>query len=141
MYDKLRLRDNKGELLRSHHHTYLGSEFIQDCYMWLYFLSNTDVCKLQLCRPFLDFDDTQVWTVLNFYSDVSLNCKLGFGAVFNNRWLVGQWPKNFVERCKPSIDFLELYALTVTLTVWQKEDSLQDTRVKITKQFCTWVIN
>ena len=73
MYDKLRLRDNKGELLRSHHHTYLGSEFIQDCYMWLYFLSNTDVCKLQICRPFSDFDDTQVWTVLSFYSDASLN--------------------------------------------------------------------
>ena len=34
MYDKLKLRDSKGEPLKQFHHTFLSSDFIQDCYVW-----------------------------------------------------------------------------------------------------------
>ena len=86
------------------------------------FLSN--VSKVQLCRQFDEFEPNPQYIVRNFFSDASLNKKLGFGAVFQDRWVVGQWPARFVKAHKPSIEFLELYALTMALTVWKESTDL-----------------
>ena len=54
MYDKLRIRNSAGQLLRQHHHIWLNNEFLQDCYVWLRFLDNAS--NAQLCRPLADFN-------------------------------------------------------------------------------------
>ena len=131
MYEKLKLKDAKGEPLKQHHHVYLNKSFIQDCKVWVSFLKNSH--RVQLCRLFSDFDFSQKHTILSFYSDASLNAKLGFGAVFNNHWLAGQWNAKFIELCKPSIKFLELYALVIALTAWRYESQLQNQKIVI---FC-----
>ena len=43
------------------------------------------------------------------YSDAS--GKLGFSALCNHSWMFGEWNKNFLKQQKPSIEYLELFAL------------------------------
>ena len=76
----------------------------------------------------LSLKETNSIKVLNFYSDVSAAEKLGFGAVFNNEWLCAQWEPNYMKN-KPSIEYLELLALTAALLTWGHE--LKNQRVKI----------
>ena len=133
MYHKLKLHDKSGRLLRDHHHTYLDSQFINDCKVWLGFLMSAYERPGSLCRPFSDFDDSVVWTTLNLYSDSSLNKKLGYGGIFDDQWFFGQWSEKFIEVNDPSIEFLELFALVVSLTIWVDDPRLQNTRIKI---FC-----
>ena len=50
---------------------------------------------------------------INFFTDASGAEDLGFGCVFNDKWSCGRWEKGFVKKNKPSIEFLELYAVAV----------------------------
>ena len=87
MYSKLALVDKKGNPLKQQHHVYLKQDFLLDCRVWLSFLANAD--PKQLCRPFIDFDPNSDHSVtLSFYSDASKNPDLGFGAIFDNRWIM-----------------------------------------------------
>ena len=91
MYSNLKLQNGKGELLKQHPHVWLNKEFIMDCKVWRTLLLEADMSPQLLCWPFLDFRQvTETTNTLKFYSDASLNPKLGFGAVFGNRWIVGQ---------------------------------------------------
>ena len=99
--------------------------------MWLCFHNHPD--SALLCRPFIDFKSDNTSRILNFYSDVSLNKKLGMGAVFNDKWLCAQWLEKFIEREKPSIEFLELFALTSAIHTWGEDQLLNNTRVTV---FC-----
>ena len=102
--------------------------------MWLQFLDNADDSRL--LRLFIDFTTEQAYSgqILNFYSDASRNSSLGMGATFaGRRWLQYQWPEGFVDTCEPSIEFLELFALTTTLVTWREEPVLQNRRFVI---FC-----
>ena len=54
------------------------------------------------------------------YSDASRNFHLGFGAYCGSEWSVGQWDYEFCERYQPSIEYLELYAVTVGVLNWLK---------------------
>ena len=95
MYSKLKLTNAKDELLKQHHHLWLKTDFIQDCKVWHSFLTN--VTKVQLCRPYNEFEPNPQYRPYNefepnpqymvwqFFSDASLNKKLGFGAIFQNR--------------------------------------------------------
>ena len=57
------------------------------------------------------------------------------GAVFleENQWLAGLWDPPFIEEQEPSIEFLELYALTMAVLTWGKLPSMINHRVTI---FC-----
>ena len=55
---------------------------------------------------------------LKFYSDASGNHKLGYGAVFDKKWLYNQWEHNYIKTYEPSIEYLELYALTAAVLTW-----------------------
>ena len=55
------------------------------------------------------------------------------GAVFMNNWLFAQWPENFIKDFNPSIEILELFALTIALEKWGAADVMKNTRVTI---FC-----
>ena len=103
-----------GKKLKQHHHISVDSEFKFDCTVWKIFLEN--FTKAAVCRPMIDFDrNFCTATEIMFTSDASGNEKLGFGAVFQNNWLFGQWEPGYVEMYQPSIEYLELYALVTAM--------------------------
>ena len=50
------------------------------------------------------------------YSDAS--GKLGYSAICLNSWQYAAWDNKFIKRHKPSIEYLELYALTAGVVSW-----------------------
>ena len=121
MYAKLTvLKCGVRKMLRDHHHVTLDADFLRDCHMWITFLNNSE--KLILCRPYLDILGISTAKRLKFYTDAlgSLT-KGGFGAFFDGRWFSGVWDRNFMSKCRPSIEFLELYALCLGLFTWAEE--------------------
>ena len=130
MYQKLKIRDSQENLLKQYHHVNLGKEFLDDWKVWKFFLTSRD--PTILWRPFVDFGKN-AGIVLNFYSDALLNSRLGMGAVFENRYIVAQWDKLFIQTEKPSIEFLELFALVAAVITWSNESKMLNSRVEI---FC-----
>ena len=99
---------------------------------------------MRICHPFVDFYPTDNKSViLNFYSDASKNPDLGMGAIFENRWIAGQWTKSFMVQEDPSIEFLELFALVSALLVWKSSPLLTNGRVSIfcDNQAVQWMVN
>ena len=68
--------------------------------------------------------------ILDMYSDASRNFSLGFGAYCGTEWTYGQWD-SFYESVKPSIEYLELFAVTVGILNWLK--LFQNTKIVL---FC-----
>ena len=134
MYDKLKLTDRNGKLLKSYHHVTLGKEFIQDCKMWQIFLKQCVDETNNLCRPYVDIDKTATGIELNFYTDASLSLKFGgMGGIFKNKWMIGQWNADFVKKENPSIGYLELFTMVAGIVTWEDQEELNNTRVTI---FC-----
>ena len=52
------------------------------------------------------------------YSDASRSFKKGFGAFCGNSWTYGRWHPSFIMEKQPSIEYLELYGLTVGVLLW-----------------------
>ena len=50
--------------------------------------------------------------VLDFYSDASASKTLGFRCIYQRAWIAKMWEEGFIEKCEPSIEYLELFALT-----------------------------
>ena len=132
MYDKLKTTNALGVPLKQYHHITVGREFIDDCKVWESFLLQADA--KQMCREFVDIEGCTYATTLNFYTDASLSLVHGgLGGVFDNRWISQKWNREFLETNKPSIAYLELYALTAALITWGHLPQLCDTRLII---FC-----
>ena len=125
MYAKIPHCDQQSTL-NSHHHIYLDSEFRQDCQMWLAFLQDVpDMVKY--CRPFVDMAETVVATELGFHTDSSTSKILGFGGVCQQQWFYSRWEKGYIKLYKPSIAYLELYAVCVGIYIWS--DKFRNSRV------------
>ena len=129
MYAKLSSVLNKGGALsravefklRQHHHVRLDREFKDNCRTWLDFLNgNLDEV---VCRPI----------EICFYSDASTSKDLSFGCILNNKWIQGFLGNHFIKEENPSIEFLELFALTAEILTWEHEAELTKTRIVI---FC-----
>ena len=101
-------------LTKPHHHTRVTRELKLDLKMWLTFLNNPVV----YCRPFLDWDNSVKATEVNFYTDASRNFVLGAGGLCGKSWFFVQWDKTFMNQVQPSIEFLELYAVTIGVLNW-----------------------
>ena len=130
MYSKL--TGKNGKQLKQHHHVYLNADFLQDCWVWVQFLKEAERNEKGICRPFIDFPlIEETMTTLNFFSDASKKTTFGIGAVYNNHWIFGQWPENFIIKCDPSIEFLELYRLTLALYTWRDYSELNNGRICI----------
>ena len=69
--------------------------------------------------------------VINFYTDAYGATDKGFGCIFDNDWAYAMWEENFITKFKPSIEFLELYVMVVTIELWAER--LSNRRVVI---FC-----
>ena len=86
--------------LCGHHHVYLDRHFRKDCEMWIQFLSYTCVNNAALCRPFVDVDQATDARNLCFYTDAS--GRVGFGGIFNNSWIVGEWGVSLLSHKNPA---------------------------------------
>ena len=126
--DKITKFNNK---IRQHHHVWIDSEFKLDCSVWLQFLEGPLAEVVN--RPMVDWlEKTQDSSNnIGFFSDASAAEGLGFGAILKNRWVRGDWPDKFIKDCKPSIEFLELYALCIGLFAWKDSPELKNGRVRI----------
>ena len=99
-------------LTKPHHHFRVTSELKFDLEMWMTFLS-TD---LVFNRPFLDLDP--VSEEIPWATDASANPVLGAGGTCGNQWFILQWDADFILRNKPSINFLELFAVAIAVLAW-----------------------
>ena len=52
------------------------------------------------------------------YSDAAKSGKLGFGGICGNSWTYGAWGPELINEYDPSIEFLELFAVVVTVKLW-----------------------
>ena len=102
--------------LKSFHHIKLDQEFKSDCKVWLHFLSKDYIQAVS--RPFVDLSKFTYAEDVNFSSDAAGGELLGFGCIFKNAWCFGQWEVGFIRKYKPSIEFLELFALCVGVFTW-----------------------
>ena len=91
--------------------------------------TNSDDNTYLTCRPFVDFAISRQATVLQFFSDASVSGSKGFGCYFDREYMIGQWGREDIEICKPSIAYLELLPLCITVFVWS--DKLANQRVEI----------
>ena len=99
--------------LKPHHHVKISEENRLDLLVWRKFLVSPD----NFYRPFMEtvsLNDEQI----DMYSDASGNFKLGFGAYCGPEWSYGRWPKDFCLQAKPSIEYLELFAVLVGVLNW-----------------------
>ena len=66
--------------------------------------------------PFADFSVTIDAEALNFYTDAAKN--FGMGGYCNKAWMYQAWNREFIKNANPSINYLELIAVTVAITMW-----------------------
>ena len=102
-----------------------------DCKIWLQLL--TDEAQHVMNRPMMDiFSVPEDLEDIGFFSDASASEKDGgFGAILQNQWLQGSWDTQFLIDCKPSIAYLELFALCAGILAWQNREELGNKRVRI----------
>ncbi len=94
-------------LQKPHHTRHLNKDIQEDLKMWLFFLEHYNG-KTFFLQQLLDSNGG-----LNLCSDAS---KLGFGCTYKNQWVQCTWPEEWTKNY--DINFLELYAILVALTVW-----------------------
>ena len=86
-----------------------------DLELWKHFLTTPRIFN----RPFMD---VMIVTAeeLDMYSDASKNFELGFGAYCGTEWSYGKWSDCDIARYNPSIEYLELFWVTVAVLHWLK---------------------
>ena len=96
---------------QQYHHIKLDQEFKKDCQIWLKFLTDDNLAGV-VNRKMIDITQPfETSKVIEFYSDASAAKEKGYGCVFNSHWMFGQWEQNYIEKYKPSIEYLKLFAL------------------------------
>ena len=103
-------------LTKRHHHFQVDTELKMDIDMWLEFLKHPSVYS----RSFFDMSYRQYFSTLNFYTDAS--SLHGCGGVHNDEWFLIPWDEDFITMNELSINYLELYALTVGVMSWLKDE-------------------
>ena len=101
--------------MKPYHHIRVRGEIKSDLKVWIIFPRNPKV----FCRPFMDF--TTTWTALdiNMYSDASKYLKSrGLGAICGNDWMMSALNYEFLALKKPSIEYLEIFAVAAVVVTW-----------------------
>ena len=80
--------------------------------MWKKFLMNQAVFS----RNFADFDDAWTAEAISMYTDASST--IGAGGYCGKHWFALTWESSFLEKQKPSINYLELYAVVIAVFNW-----------------------
>ena len=95
--------------LRPSWHVSVTKEMKKDLQMWIVFLEEYGGSS-----PIPGLNPQQ----LEVFLDASANVTLGWGAWRGNKWIWGGWDQTFFHIYNLSIDFLELYAVAVTVYAW-----------------------
>ena len=116
--------NSKSANLRSYHHVKLDREFKADCWTWLDFLqcdqNNQNNLRKTVCHPWVDLSANKQAPELYFFTDSSGGLTSGgMGGVFGESWFKAQWDKDFLAMKKPSIAYLELFALVSSILIWK----------------------
>ena len=101
---------------KQHHHLKVTKELKLDLQAWSTFLNSQNVFN----RPFFHFDKTIYSLEVDWATDATKNPELGMGGVCESEWFIQQWDEDFLVTYDPSINYLELYALTVGILLWAK---------------------
>ena len=101
--------------LKPHHHVRISQENRLDLLVWKYFLAHPD----SHYRPFMETIVLNAQEI-DMYSDASGNFELGFGVLCGPEWTYGVWDREFCKQRKPSIEYLELFGVTVAVLNWIK---------------------
>ena len=101
-------------ILKPHHHLPIKEEMKMDLNMWLTFLRHPNAFS----RPFFEFNSEEQALQLNWYTDAAGSAELGCGGFFNSEWFIIQWEEEFMYKNRPSINYLELYAVTIGILLW-----------------------
>ena len=110
------------EKLLPHHHVRITAECRMDMSIWKRLLSDPITC----CRPFLQcFEQTA--EDIDMYSDASGAIDKGFGAYCGTKWTFNTWDKKWFARANLSIEYLELFAVTVAVLLWTNK--FKDARI------------
>ena len=129
----LSMTDKGNFVLKPHHHVRLDAEFKKDCKTWLQFLDG----ELEVVQwPMVDLLKQTIPSSedICFFSDASRSKNSGgFGCLLNSSWIQGFWEPGFIEKESPSIEYLELYALTAGILTWENKQELVNGRITI---FC-----
>ena len=104
-----------GSAMKPHHHLKLKQETRMDLELWLQFLKHQSA----FARPFTDFRKCWSAVELGFYTDASST--VGLGAICGSSWMWQTWPIEFTRACQPSIEYLELFALTAAVLAWVEQ--------------------
>ena len=116
--------------LKPHHHIKLDKEFKEDCKIWLDCINNQQLRGI--CRPWVDWTLNEGATNIPSYTDASgSKADRGLGCFYKNSWAAEKWDSTFMHNEEPSIEFLELFALTAGLLMWSKDKSIANHRVRI----------
>ena len=99
---------------KPHWHVRLTSDTKLDLQMWLTFLDD----QTAYSRPFTDFSLEVTSEEINMYTDSSANEKLGCGGFCDTDWFALEWEADFITTFRPSINYLELYAVTIAVVNW-----------------------
>ena len=99
--------------LKQHHHVKVKQENKLDLEVWKVFLTRPDIFS----RPFMDYEACDARDVL-LYSDASRSFVRGFEAWCQHSWMWGTWCYQFMSKYNPSIEYLELYAVTAAVLTW-----------------------
>ena len=112
--------------MKLHHHINMKKEIKDDLRIWMKFLNDATVVY---CRPFIDYSSILQAEELDWYTDAS--GVIGFGGYHLNQWFNQLWEEEFLRKVDPSIQYKELYAVTVSILLWGEK--YRNKRIKL---FC-----
>ena len=98
--------------LKPHHHIRITQEMRLDLTLWRTFLNH----QSPFCRPFIDFQQDLDAETIYCYTDAS--GRIGMGGVRENSWMIYTWDQEFLDKYRPQIQCLELYALVSAIVQW-----------------------
>ena len=101
--------------LLPHHHFRITEEVRLDLKIWKVFLEQPDI----FYRPFLDCVERWAHDI-DMYSDASGSVSKGAGAYCGTSWTFCQWDRQWMIQAKPSIEYLELFGVTMGVLLWIK---------------------
>lgn len=120
-----------GANLKQHHHIRVTQEMKLDLGMWKGFLKQEG----NLVRPFVDFAKGDTFMNIPMTSDAAKAPHVGFAACLHDErtntlfYCFDQWEPGFIQNYDPSVQFLELFALTVGIVLFSAK--LKNSRVRI----------
>ena len=121
--------------MKPHYHINITREIKKDLGIWMEFLMNPII----YCRPFIDYSYTLMANDLDWYTDASGT--RGFGGYCCQSYFADSWNKSFLRNCKPSIEFQELFAVTVSVLLWARNYSNRRIRLFCDNKSVVQMIN